>query len=170
MVAGIGRAGLSDLPAIRAVAEETWPVAYADVISAAQIAYMLERMYGMDALRGQFEKGHVFHLAEADGRPVGFAGFQHHYLPGRTRLHKLYVLPSAKGTGLGRLLMDSVIEATLRSGDHAIELNVNKRNPAIGFYTRLGFTIERDEVLDIGQGFVMDDHVMLLELAGPTAG
>jgi len=165
MVTVIRRAEAPDLSAIRSVAERTWPVAYAEVISAAQIAYMLERMYGLDALREQFAHGHVFHLAEADGRPVGFAGFEHHYRPGRTRLHKLYVLPSAKGTGLGRQLLEGVVEAAVRNGDSHIELNVNKRNPAIGFYSRSGFTIERDEVLDIGQGFVMDDHVMVLDLA-----
>jgi len=166
----IRQAVVSDLPAIRQVAEGTWPVAYAGMISAAQIAYMLDMMYSMDALHEQLAKGHIFHLAEDGGRPVGFAGFEHHYTDGRTRLHKLYVLPALKGTGLGRRLVERVVQATLRSGDRAIELNVNKRNPAVRFYHHLGFTIERDEVLDIGQGFVMDDHVMLLQLTGPTTG
>lgn len=166
----IRQAAVADLPAIRLVAEETWPVAYVEVIGTAQIAYMLDRMYGMDALREQLAKGHIFHLAEESGRPIGFAGFEHHFTDGRTRLHKLYVLPSAKGAGLGRQLLNSVVQAALHSGDRAIELNVNKRNPALRFYLHVGFTIERDEVLDIGNGFVMDDHVMVLRLADPTAG
>lgn len=166
----IRQAVISDLPAIRQVATETWPIAYAGMISAAQIAYMLEMMYRMDALQTQFANGHLFHLAEEEGRPVGFAGFAHHYTEGRTRLHKLYVRPAVKGTGLGRRLVESVVEAALRSGDHTIELNVNKRNPSVRFYVHLGFTIERDEVLDIGNGFVMDDHVMVLRLPGATAG
>ena len=41
---------------------------------------------------------------------------------------------------------------------------MNKHNPSTGFYARHGFTIEREEVIDIGNGFVMDDFVMLREL------
>ena len=42
----------------------------------------------------------------------------------------------------------------------ALELNVNKNNPAIHFYKKLDFVISRQEVIDIGNGFVMDDYVM----------
>ncbi|TXI77628.1 MAG: hypothetical protein E6Q44_13280 [Flavobacteriales bacterium] len=54
-----------------------------------------------------------------------------------------------------------VVHHVALSGDTAVELNVNKRNPAKAFYERHGFVVERDEVLDIGQGHVMDDHVMV---------
>jgi ribosomal protein S18 acetylase RimI-like enzyme len=49
-------------------------------------------------------------------------------------------------------------------GGKAIELQVNKKNVAQHFYTKQGFTIDRELVLDIGEGFVMDDYVMLLTL------
>jgi ribosomal protein S18 acetylase RimI-like enzyme len=39
-------------------------------------------------------------------------------------------------------------------------LNVNKRNIAIRFYESIGFAITNEEVIDIGNGFVMDDFVM----------
>ncbi|MBK7271419.1 MAG: hypothetical protein IPI07_18550 [Flavobacteriales bacterium] len=37
---------------------------------------------------------------------------------------------------------------------------MNKRNEAIGFYEHMGFRILREEVIDIGSGYVMDDYVM----------
>jgi hypothetical protein len=37
---------------------------------------------------------------------------------------------------------------------------VNKGNPAVSAYQRLGFRIAADLVMDIGGGFVMDDHRM----------
>lgn len=158
----IREASAADIPAIQAIAHAAWPVAYTGIISPAQIAYMLDLMYGTPALEAQFgTKGHRFLLAGLDGRPVGFAGFEHHYAPGRSRLHKLYVLPEVKGTGVGHALLDAVWMDTLKAGDVALELNVNKHNPAKDFYRRHGFVIERDEVLDIGSGFVMDDHVMV---------
>ena len=156
----------ADIPAIRSIAHATWPVAYAEIITPAQIAYMLERMYSEAALLDQLHvKGHRFLLVEQDGKPIGFAGFEHHYTAGRSRLHKLYVLPAVKGTGVGNALLEAVLMAAMKAGDTAVELNVNKHNPAKDFYARHGFMIERDEVIDIGHGFVMDDHVMVRHLA-----
>jgi GNAT superfamily N-acetyltransferase len=152
----------ADIPAIQAIAHAAWPVAYTGIISPAQIAYMLDLMYGTPALEEQFgRKGHRFLLAERDGTPIGFAGFEHRYAPGRSRLHKLYVLPAVKGTGVGHALLEAVLAEARKAGDTAVELNVNKYNPARDFYARHGFAIERDEVLDIGHGFVMDDHVLV---------
>lgn len=153
----------ADIPVIQAIARATWPVSYARMISPAQIAYMLDLMYGTAALEEQFgAKGHRFLLAEQDGQPVGFAGFEHGHrsLP-RTRLHKLYVLPQVQRAGMGLTLLQAVLAEALHAGDTAVELNVNRNNPARDFYARHGFTIERDEVIDIGGGFVMDDHVMV---------
>jgi len=151
---------VSDIPMVRAIAHATWPVCYAGIITPAQIAYMLDLMYSEAALHGQLTHGHEFLSAENNGTAIGFAGFEHRYRPGRTRLHKLYVLPAAQGTGAGRALLQAVLDAARGAGDHTIELNVNKNNPATAFYRKHGFTIDRDEVLDIGNGFVMDDHVM----------
>lgn len=159
------QASTADIPVIRAIAHATWPVSYRDMISAEQIAYMLELMYSEASLRDQFTKGHRFFIAEANGRPVGFASYEpHHGGEQRTRLHKLYVLPDVQGSGSGQILLRAVLEAARIAGDGSIDLTVNKRNKALGFYLRQGFTIERDVVMDIGHGFVMDDHVMVRTL------
>ncbi|HEX2616842.1 MAG TPA: GNAT family N-acetyltransferase [Flavobacteriales bacterium] len=158
----IREASSADIPGIQAIAQEAWPVAYAGIISPAQITYMLDLMYGTAALEEQFgPKGHRFLLAVLEYRIIGFAGFEHHYLPGRSRLHKLYVTPRVLGTGAGHALLEAVLAEARQQGDTSIELNVNKHNRAKDFYARHGFTIERNEVLDIGQGYVMDDHVMM---------
>jgi hypothetical protein len=39
-------------------------------------------------------------------------------------------------------------------------LNVNKYNKAQYFYSKLGFAIIKEEVIDIGNDYVMDDYVM----------
>jgi ribosomal protein S18 acetylase RimI-like enzyme len=41
-----------------------------------------------------------------------------------------------------------------------IFLNVNKNNEARFFYEKLGFSLVKEEVIAIGQGYVMDDYVM----------
>ena len=79
-------------------------------------------------------------------------------------LHKLYVLPGAQGTGAGKALLQAVEAAARTAGDERIELNVNRFNPSLQFYLRRGFGVLRDEVLDIGEGYVMDDHVLVKAL------
>lgn len=162
MIAGIRRGAAADIPAIRAIAHAAWPVAYGSILSPAQLVYMLQLMYSEAALREQMEvKGHRFLIAEANGAALGFVGFEHGYKgQRRTRLHKLYILPETKGTGLGALLLAAVEAAARAAGDEAIELNVNRFNPTKDWYLRRGFDIERNEVIDIGHGYVMDDHVM----------
>jgi ribosomal protein S18 acetylase RimI-like enzyme len=162
----IREAHTADIPAIRAIAHAAWPVAYAGILPPAQLAYMLDLMYSEAALREQMtERGHRFLLADRDGHPAGFAGFEHRYkdVPG-TRLHKLYVLPEVKGTGMGRALLRAVELTARKAEDEWIELNVNRFNPAKAWYERQGFRVLRDEVIDIGNGYVMDDHVMVLAL------
>ena len=123
---------------------------------------MLERMYSAAALRLQFEQGHQFLLMEQGNDYLGFAGFEHHYsATGNSRLHKLYVLPGTQGTGAGNLLLGAVIKASRSAGDLQLELNVNRFNSAKDFYLRRGFQVVREEVIDIGNGYVMDDFVLV---------
>jgi GNAT superfamily N-acetyltransferase len=81
-------------------------------------------------------------------------------------LHKLYVLPHTQGSGVGTALLQAVFAAARTAGNTRVELNVNRYNPARHFYARHGFSVLRDEVIDIGEGYVMDDHVMVRPVAG----
>ncbi|HEY8397409.1 MAG TPA: GNAT family N-acetyltransferase [Flavihumibacter sp.] len=156
----IRSADQDDIPTIGFLAHTIWPVVYSEIISPEQIDYMLTMMYSPDSLLHQIEEqGHQFILAEVDQEEVGFASYGK--VDGAVwKLHKLYVLPSMHGKGVGRALLDMVEEEVrTQNGAHLI-LNVNKRNKAVQFYTSMGFEIEREAVLDIGNGYVMDDYVM----------
>lgn len=150
---------------IRSIALATWPIAYREILSAAQLLYMLDVMYSEAALLDQMTTGHQFMLASRGDAAGGFAGIEHRYqASASTRLHKLYVLPQEQGTGTGGALYEVIEKAARSVGDTQVELNVNRFNPARTWYERKGFHIVRDEVIDIGHGFVMDDHVMVKEL------
>ena len=45
-----------------------------------------------------------------------------------------------------------------------INLNVNRFNKAVDFYKNKGFQIVKEETIDIGKGYLMEDFVMELEL------
>jgi ribosomal protein S18 acetylase RimI-like enzyme len=58
-------------------------------------------------------------------------------------LEDLYVDDGARGTGLGRALVDAAFERARQRGCRRIELDVNESNTdAIAFYESLGFTTE----------------------------
>ena len=150
----------SDFQAIRDVVYEVWPIAYREMITQEQIAYMLTMMYSDESLLRQItEEQCVFLVYESPGRIEGFASYSD-LGKGIYKLHKLYVYTTMHGKGLGKVLLQEVKEAVVRAGGSSIELQVNKRNVAQHFYRKQGFEIERELVLDIGDGFVMDDFIM----------
>jgi GNAT superfamily N-acetyltransferase len=78
------------------------------------------------------------------------------------KLNKLYVLPSAQGTGAGKALLNKSIEVVKAAGSSSLFLQVNKLNTAYSFYLKHGFIKEAEYKFDIGNGFYMDDYVMRL--------
>lgn len=148
-----------DIALIREIAEETWPVAYGNIISAEQIRYMLDMIYSDAALLEQIAKGHQFFIAEFNQQPVGFASVSNEGEEG-CKLNKLYILPTVQKTGAGKALLEEVVHYT-RSQQHTrLFLQVNKKNKAKDFYHKMGFSIEKEYRLDIGKGFIMDDYIM----------
>lgn len=150
-----------DLVIILDIAAGTWPDAYLDIIGQAQIDYMLEKMYNRGELLKQLMDGHIFLIAEDNENQYGFAGYSIIGHDERIyKLHKLYVLPSAHGKGIGKILINEVFNQVKDAGASAIQLNVNKHNKAKDFYVKAGFTIKESVKLDIGDGYFMDDYVM----------
>ncbi len=78
-------------------------------------------------------------------------------------LSKFYLYSTERGKGFGREILRFLMSVALESGVHAIELNVNKENPTIAVYEKMGFRRIRAEKNDIGHGYYMDDYVYRLE-------
>lgn len=150
-----------DIAIIRDIAAATWPSTYLDIIGQAQIDYMLDKMYSKGELLKQLMEGHIFLIAEEGENQVGFAGYSIIDHEKRIyKLHKLYVLPSAHGKGVGKILINEVFNQVKNAGGSALQLNVNKHNKAKDFYLKGGFTIKESVKLDIGEGYFMDDYIM----------
>lgn len=156
-------ATIQDVPSIREVAELTWPVSYREILSPEQIRYMLDQMYSQAKIEAAVtDPKQAFWLAEQNGTVLGFCGIEHDWPEtGFTRIHKLYILPDTQGLGVGKILMDQVEKEARRHGNTQLHLNVNKHNKAIGFYGKQGFVTAGEEVIDIGNGYVMDDFILV---------
>jgi len=149
------------LSIVAELAYEIWPTAYGEILLPEQLQYMLAQFYSLEALETQFQNGQHFLLLKDAERAVGFLSYELNcYNSQKLKTHKIYVLPTEQGKGLGKLLIDKAIEIAIAQNQKAIFLNVNKYNKARFFYEKLGFIIVKDEVIEIGNGYVMDDYVM----------
>ena len=158
-------ATLSDRALIRSISERTWPSAYGHIISQEQIDFMLEWMYSDASLEKQMNTVCEFYIANLNGDDVGFCSVSPEAEDTNEvahKLNKLYVLPSAQGTGAGKALLNKSIEVAKASGSNSLFLQVNKQNDAYAFYLKHGFVKEQEFKFDIGNGFFMDDYVMRL--------
>jgi GNAT superfamily N-acetyltransferase len=154
--------GPDERDTVRGLAEEIWPKVYPSVISPAQIRYMLDDRYDTDVLRQEMVvRGITYALIEHEGNAVGYIAYEPNPGDNSLFLHKLYLKPELHGRGLGAKALQWV-EQQARAADHGyIRLRVNRNNhAAIRAYLREGFVFEHDLCSDIGNGFVMDDHVM----------
>ncbi len=159
----IRRLSIGELGIVTELAHAIWPPTFKDILSPEQLTYMLNWMYAEDTLRMQLENGHEFFVMEISGRPVGFMGIEAHYSEKQyLKVHKLYVLPETQGSGAGRKFIEYAVELAKEKGISALTLNVNRFNKAVDFYLRMGFFIDKEEDIDIGNGYLMEDYVMTL--------
>lgn len=150
----------NDLLRIEKLVRIIWPIAYKDIISFEQIEYMLASGYSIDSLIQQSETQKFYVFTDENNVDLGFVALEHIKGEQKTKIHKLYVLSNLQQKGIGTLLLNFVAAEAKNTGNELLFLNVNKYNSAQIFYTKLGFEITRDVVIDIGNGYVMDDYIM----------
>jgi GNAT superfamily N-acetyltransferase len=157
----IKKATITDIPIIRELTYQVWPATYLPIVGKQQLDYMLDLFYSPEELGRQMEmSNHRFILCFDDLEPVAFASYSE-IETGIFKLHKLYILPVTQGKGIGRYLIQFILDELKTEKANLLRLNVNRFNKsAIGFYTKLGFRHLKDEDIDIGNGFFMNDHVL----------
>lgn len=155
-------ADIDDAVIIRNLAEAVWWPTYRPILTDDQIRYMLDTIYDLESIRRQVTTGEQTYLVlQEDDIAKGFAAYSpRKENPAIYKLHKLYCLPETKGKGFGKLLLEAVEQAVKNAGISFLELNVNRYNPAYGFYEKMGFSTIYDQDIDIGGGYWMNDFVM----------
>ena len=152
----------NDYKTIQNIALQTWPIAYGEILSKAQLDYMLDAFYNEEALKDSVaNKGHHFILAKEGEGILGFASYEHHYnQKQQTKIHKIYILPQTQGKGIGKKLIDYVEKVAKENDSTALSLNVNRFNKALHFYQKLGFEIVEEVNIELEHGYLMEDYVM----------
>ncbi|HEY6975971.1 MAG TPA: GNAT family N-acetyltransferase [Chitinophagaceae bacterium] len=160
----IVKAAEKDIPSIQHIAYTTWPLVYGPIVGETQLAYMLILIYSTSSLKRQMQNGSTFLLAKEKKESIAFAAY---FLKSGNvyKLDKLYTLPNQQGKGLGKMLINYIIEQIKTLSATALHLNVNRYNTnAQSFYKHLNFRIIKEEDIPIGEGYYMNDYVMELKL------
>lgn len=153
-----------DLNRVAVLGVRIWHEHYDTIIGKAQVDYMTAKFQSAEAIQEQIaqEEYHYYLLVERNG-PVGYFAFR--ILEGLF-LSKIYVAAEGRGKGYSRTVMDFLKKLCDEQQLGRIWLTVNKNNSSsIAVYEKLGFICIRTQVTDIGNGFVMDDYVMELNLS-----
>ena len=158
-------ATIADGGTIRALAEQIWPSTYIPIIGREQVDFMLNLFYSEEVLARQIGNGEQhFLISFCDGKPVGFASYSD--MGERiAKLNKLYVHTAKQGTGLGKALLQRVVDDVMAMGARQLTLNVNRHNlNAIRFYEKWGFARTAVEDIHIGNGYFMNDYIYSVSL------
>ncbi|PVX47395.1 ribosomal protein S18 acetylase RimI-like enzyme [Flavobacterium sp. 103] len=158
----ISEASIVDYETIQNIAHQTWPIAYGEILSKAQLDYMLDAFYNEEALNDSVaNKGHHFILAKEGEQTLGFASYEHYYnQKQQTKIHKIYILPQTQGKGIGKKLIDFIEKIAKENDSNALSLNVNRFNKALHFYRKLGFEIVEEVNIELDHGYLMEDYVL----------
>jgi len=103
-------------------------------------------------------------VAEQDGKIIGAAWTRiipaYGHIDNNTPELAISVLPEFRGQGIGNLMMTKLFELLCEHGYKRTSLSVQKNNPAVRFYQRLGYIITGEKLDHEGH----EDFIMVKEL------
>lgn len=145
----------ADAAAIAQIHIDTWRTTYRGLVPDAYLAGLSyqERTDAWACMLNEPRPHGCVYVAEEAGSVVGFADGG----PERSgdlvyggELYAIYILRAQQGKGAGRLLTSAVAASLAQAGYDALLLWVLARNPAQGFYERLGGRRLRSQQIRIG--------------------
>ena len=146
------------------MANEIWTEHYTSIIGQAQVKYMLSNFQSIDAIENEIKDKTVhYYLIYNAEKIVGYTSIRTE--ESQLFLSKIYVLSAERENGIGKKTVEQIKEIASINNLKVIYLTVNKNNvKAISAYRKMGFKITEEVCTDIGEGYVMDDFKMKLEL------
>lgn len=160
------KAGMEDTPLIEELAQEIFRHTYREILSPEQTDYMMEWMYSQDSLKRQIgEEGHIYHIVYYGGEAVGYFSVQQQ---GERLWHlqKIYLRKGMQGKSVGKQMFMKAVEYIRENSvlPATMELNVNRNNPAVAFYEKMGMHKASQGDFHIGNGYYMNDYIMAMEI------
>lgn len=158
-----------DIELIIALADTIWRQHYSNIISSAQIEYMLNQRYSSTLIRAQLLSNEIrWKKLVLNKKIIGFSCCILTDNPTELKLDKLYLHPHHQRKGYGAILVNDTKQLMRQNSLTSLVLTVNRNNAsAISAYKHYGFKINSKVIIDIGNGFIMDDYLMTMIVPEP---
>ncbi|MGD9211928.1 MAG: GNAT family N-acetyltransferase [Desulfobacteraceae bacterium] len=155
-----------DIITIAAMATEIWNAHFTPFIGQAQVDYMLNNFQSIGAIKQQIDLGYEYYLVKNNDTQIGYFAIIVSAKESNMQLSKIYLKSIHQGGGVGKKIITFVKKRCISLGIKELWLNVNRLNSGpIAFYKHMGFVISKAHIQDIGNGFVMDDYKMVMQIA-----
>lgn len=168
----------NELENIHKLAQNIWKEHYSNILTDGQIQYMVSNFQSVQAMEKQLNEGYKYlqilfkseNQSEED-KLVGYFSFVQKNDDDTNNkslaifLSKLYIEKSFRNQGIARSVISYLKRIAQKQDCKSIWLTVNKQNThSIEAYKKLGFKTYREDSVDIGRGYVMDDYYMKIDL------
>lgn len=146
------------------IANIVWHDAFKEIITLDQIEYMIEKFQSFNALTEAINKNNYeYYFIKYGNTVMGYTGLKPEN--GKLFLSKLYILKEYRGKRIASKVFDFIENLAKNKKLKSVWLTVNRNNThAMDVYKHKGFVVTREQVADIGNGFVMDDFVFEKEI------
>lgn len=127
-----------------------WQETYSHVLSPEHLQHLLDKYFSVDGIKFYREQGYQYRKIDDVGVLVYVDKGDYTYMD------KLYLAPHGRGKGYPKQVFDYLI-----SLGKDVVLNANQNNKrAVRCYLKNGFVIEKEELVDLGNGLFNPDYVM----------
>lgn len=148
----------AEAEALFPVVEEIWREVFTPMIGKAQVDYMMEHYQSVPVILAEIDEGVHYFALVSEGETVGYTAYE---LKGDEVLYlsKLYIRKDFRGKGYMKEIFDWYEKLAASLGRRQ-QLKVNQDNQhAMSVYRHRGFSLVKEQQVDIGAGFVMKDYI-----------
>lgn len=159
---------VGEIAEVARLATEIWREYYVSIITIEQIDYMIGKYQAVPAITDQIHhQGYEYYLFHHDGSStIGYMSVRQE--EEKLFLSKFYIGKEHRGRGYASQAIAFLEQLCKDRNLSHIWLTVNRHNESsIAVYEKKGYRTVREQVADIGNGFVMDDFIMEKEIPVP---
>jgi ribosomal protein S18 acetylase RimI-like enzyme len=140
-------ANAADLPAVRSLLVETWHATYDGIYGWRRVAEITNAWHSPDNLAAQLGRDGQAFLVALVGDEIIATSSARLERDRAALLTRLYVLPAFQGQGIGRTLLQVTLAHFPQAPVARLEVEL-QNEPAIAFYERMGFFLQRSARFD----------------------
>ena len=149
---------LNELDTLRLIGYETFEETFRPMNSPETVDKYLQESFSMEKLEQELGNTHCkFYFIYSDSELAGYAKIN--YTPAQSDINdpesieveRIYIRKEYTGTGLGKVLMEYVIQQAIQNKKEYVWLGVWEENVnAIAFYEKMGFRAAGQHLFQIG--------------------